>query len=434
MIRSNPFVVFEGPVPPRLRVREEAEGGLSFDPDAGTVKNLAEKALAQARSEAADDPRIIYYAARKWSDRPPAKGCLISPTRIYLEVTSRCNLRCQFCFRDAGAPGPGELDTDRMTALVRTLAAIGIHELRLTGGEPTLRRDILAIIDEAVSQGLFVTLSTNGVFSAEMLADLTARKVGRYLVSLEGVRPVHEAMRGSGTFEPTMQTIDGLVAAGKRVRVNTLLARPTLERLPELLALLRDHRVRHAVLIAPRPLGRAARPPFADLGLGPAEMDRVARAIGPLSKESGVAIEFHYDVYRGRVGQPSDPVIRKRKSCPAGREAAFISPDGLLYACGCAADWLADPAMRDCVLAGSVAGLGPEGVWELWQRASVWRPLRDWRASKAASCLRCTHYGHGCFGSCPIHSYAAGGAFNAPDPLCWLKESPRRPAEEEPIA
>jgi len=142
-------------------------------------------------------------------------------------VTSRCNLRCPFCFRDAGAPGPGEFDTERMTALVRTLAAIGVHELRLTGGKPTVRRDILAIIDEAVAQGLFVTLNTNGVFPAEMLADLAARKVGRYLVSLEGVRPVHEAMRGLGTFEPTMRTIDGLVAAGKRVRVNTLLARPS---------------------------------------------------------------------------------------------------------------------------------------------------------------------------------------------------------------
>jgi radical SAM protein with 4Fe4S-binding SPASM domain len=148
-------------------------------------------------------------------------------------------------------------------------------------------------------------------------------------------------------------------------------------------------------------------------------MEAVARLIEPLERETSVRLQFQYNRH-GPSAPGGDPVIQKILSCPAGTQAGFVSPDGTLYACGCAADWLSHPIQSALVAAGSVRDAGPTEVWDLWQRAPVWARYRDRRSSKAPACFACPHYGVGCFGSCPVHAQAANGEMNAPDPMCAL--------------
>lgn len=179
--------------------------------------------------------------------------------------------------------------------------------------------------------------------------------------------------------------------------------------------------VRQLAMIVPRPFGRAAGEIFAEEFPRREEVEFAARNIGPWGEDHGVQIEFQYDVFRaGSHGQGSDPIVKKVVACPVGREAAFVSPDGWLYACGCASEWLTDRRLRTALVAGFVADRGAEDIWDLWQRAAVWRPFRDRRASKAERCFECTRYGSGCFGSCPIHALHAHGSLNSLDPMCPL--------------
>ena len=406
---------------PLRRIREEADGGKYLDPFFGRISNIEEKDMAVLISEAADNPRTVYYAARRWSKELLSKGCSSAPDRIYFEVTNKCNLHCRMCYRNAGSELSNEMDTTSAMNLIRKLAAIGVHELRFTGGEPTTRDDIPDLIDCAAQCGLFVTLGTNGIWPESLADSIIKKPVGRYLVSLDGPGPVNDSIRGKGSFERAMLTVKMLINTGKNVRVNMLLTRSALKHLDEFAMMCSACGVRHLSMIVPRPAGRAANEEFRNELPTHDDMNNAALAIEPLRNKYGIIIEFQYNVYgRQMIGQSSDPAVQKIMSCPAGREAAFISPDGMLYACGCAPDWAGSRLLKDIFVAGNVLNMSASDIWHCWQFSKVWNVFRDLHKSKSKDCFECRHYGAGCFGSCPIHSYIAEGRFDGPDPMCWI--------------
>ncbi|MBU0608109.1 MAG: radical SAM protein [Armatimonadetes bacterium] len=406
-------------VPPRQRVREERVGGQAFDPGTGEVTSLTEDELQARRRAAADDHTLRYFATRSWTSGELPEGCLSTPNRIYLEVTGRCNLSCVMCYRE-GDDG-GEFSTEELTDLIGRLAATGVHEIRFTGGEPTVRDDLPALIDAALGHGLYTSLGTNGVWRDGLAEELLARPIGRTLVSLDGPEEINDALRGAGAFARTTGTLDRLVAAGRKVRVNTVITPRVLDVLPDFARQLADRGVRHLSLIAPRPTGRGAGEAFSTDRPGAADMARVSRMLPDLQGQTGVQVEFQYGADTGATaGQASDPVIRKVLCCPAGREAAFISPAGWLHACGCSPGGSADATARASFAAGNVRGLSARALHALWLGAPAWGVFRDLRRSKHSACFACARYGNGCFGSCPVHAYLASGSFDGPDPLCPL--------------
>ncbi len=402
------------------RMREERVGGQAFDPRTGAVTELGEEELQSLRRAAANDDTLLYFATRSWAEELP-EGCLSSPNRIYLEVTGRCNLSCAMCYRDTTAPEP-ELAADELRALIRRLASLGVHEIRFTGGEPTARPDLPELIDEALACCLYVSLGTNGVWGEGMAEELLARHIGRYLVSLDGPEEINDVLRGPGAFARTMETVDRLLASGRNLRVNTVITRPLLPVLPDFMRWLAGRGVRHLSLIAPRPVGRGAWGQFAADRPGATEMAAVSHLLGQRQGQTDLQVEFQYGADGGAVaGQASDPVIHKVRWCPAGREAAFVSPAGWMHACGCSPGGSPDPVARAPFAAGNVRHMSACQIHELWLQAEVWRVFRNLRLSKSPTCAGCARYGNGCFGSCPVHAYLARGDFAAADPLCPLQ-------------
>lgn len=135
---------------------------------------------------------------------------------LRLSVTDRCNLRCRYCMP---ANGVRKLAHDRMMSyeellrVATTAVELGIEKIRLTGGEPLVRRGIVSFI-ERLSQieGLKeLVLTTNGVFLKEMAKDLRRAGVQRLNVSLDSLKPdvFAEVTRGGDL----RQVLDGLAAA-----------------------------------------------------------------------------------------------------------------------------------------------------------------------------------------------------------------------------
>jgi GTP 3',8-cyclase len=107
-------------------------------------------------------------------------------TYLRLSLTSRCNFACSYCSPapDGASDGISREDAAR---LVRVFAGLGVRRVRLTGGEPTLRRDLLAIAaDAALAPGVEgVALTTNGQRLEELARPLRAAGVSRLNVSLD---------------------------------------------------------------------------------------------------------------------------------------------------------------------------------------------------------------------------------------------------------
>ncbi|HZP38279.1 MAG TPA: GTP 3',8-cyclase MoaA [Methylomirabilota bacterium] len=123
------------------------------------------------------------------------RDALERPLRnLRLSVTDRCNLRCQYCMPEeeyVWLPREDVLTFEEMAQLVDVFADLGVHKVRLTGGEPLLRRDLDRLVrllaDNRRLHDLAVT--TNGVLLGEQAASLRAAGLHRVTVSLDTLRP-----------------------------------------------------------------------------------------------------------------------------------------------------------------------------------------------------------------------------------------------------
>src|SRR5213594_4430838 len=113
---------------------------------------------------------------------------------LRISVTDRCNLRCQYCMPDGAIPWfPKDriLSFEEIERVVRILATLGVTEIRLTGGEPLLRRDLptLARLLWRVDGIEDLALTTNGLLLEEMAGPLMRSGVRRFNVHLDSLDP-----------------------------------------------------------------------------------------------------------------------------------------------------------------------------------------------------------------------------------------------------
>jgi GTP 3',8-cyclase len=154
-------------------------------------------------------------------------------TDMRVSLTDRCNLRCAYCMPPEGLewlPKPEVLTGDEVTRLVRIgVELLGIREVRFTGGEPLLRRDLTAIVSQtaALTPRPEISLTTNGIGLARTAAALREAGLDRVNVSLDTLRP--EVFRKLALRDRLPDVLDGLEAAAAAglgpVKVNTVLMR-----------------------------------------------------------------------------------------------------------------------------------------------------------------------------------------------------------------
>ena len=112
---------------------------------------------------------------------------------LRLSVTDRCNLRCEYCMPEddyVWLPREDVLRFEEISALVDIFISLGVDKVRLTGGEPLLRRDLPALVAMLAGKpGLAdLALTTNGVLLADQVGALEAAGLGRVTVSLDTLR------------------------------------------------------------------------------------------------------------------------------------------------------------------------------------------------------------------------------------------------------
>jgi cyclic pyranopterin phosphate synthase len=113
---------------------------------------------------------------------------------VRISVTDRCNFRCQYCMPAEGLPwlNRDELLTyEEITRLVALLASMGVHDVRLTGGEPLVRKELWRLVESlsAIEDVHDLSLTTNGYLLARQVEDLVRAGLRRVNVSLDSLAP-----------------------------------------------------------------------------------------------------------------------------------------------------------------------------------------------------------------------------------------------------
>jgi cyclic pyranopterin phosphate synthase len=113
---------------------------------------------------------------------------------VRISVTDRCNFRCQYCMPAEGLPWLDRsalLSYEEIERLVRILAAMGVHDVRLTGGEPLVRRELWRLVERlsALDDVHDLSLTTNGYLLERQVSDLVRAGLRRVNVSLDALAP-----------------------------------------------------------------------------------------------------------------------------------------------------------------------------------------------------------------------------------------------------
>jgi cyclic pyranopterin phosphate synthase len=150
---------------------------------------------------------------------------------LRLSVTDRCNLRCEYCMPEddyAWLPREDILDFEEISALVDVFTSLGVDKVRLTGGEPLLRRDIARLVAMIATKPAIedLALTTNGILLADQIDALAAAGLGRITVSLDTLR--HDRFKALTRFDQLDAVRAGIAAAVRtfnRLKIDTVVIR-----------------------------------------------------------------------------------------------------------------------------------------------------------------------------------------------------------------
>jgi cyclic pyranopterin phosphate synthase len=109
---------------------------------------------------------------------------------IRISITNRCNVKCFYCHHDGIIPKDYEMNPQEIERIAKIAKKLGIYKIRLSGGEPLIRKDVVDIVEKIARIGFRdIALTTNGVLLAEYAEDLVNAGLDRVNVSFDTLKP-----------------------------------------------------------------------------------------------------------------------------------------------------------------------------------------------------------------------------------------------------
>ena len=349
-------------------------------------------------------------------------GTLPTPRSVDLELTSRCNARCSYCYY-LGNEGVGydDMPTESWIALFEEMSRASVLRVCLGGGEALTRSDFFELVDGVVCNRMRFQLLTNGrLVTPEVARRLQATsRCESVQVSIDGSCPeVHESMRGAGSFAPAIAALNMLRAAGLQVTVRVTVHAGNVEDLPALAKLLLvDLGVPDFSTNAVSSLGTAEK--YQGLMLNARQRLRAMEVLVALAAE-----------YPGRISGTAGPLAEARMYAQMRAAAASgrpIAGHGRLVACGCVFERLAvraDGAYVPCVMLPLqvIGHAGQMPLVDAWQSQIMarMRARGQTALTEFAECAGC-RYVESCTGNCPGSSSSLTGDPHQPSPESCLR-------------
>lgn len=358
------------------------------------------------------------------------------PFQIVWNVTRACNLKCQYCYENAGRRDHDELTTEEAIACIDKLADSGVVIIAFSGGEPTLRPDILELVEKAASRNMYVAMATNGLsFSdREEVRRFKAAGLAFVQISLDGCNPeTHDAFRGvKGAFTKTLRGIKNCVDEGFFVEVAMTATHHNLYQIEETIQIADRMGARWFMLYNFVPAGRGEK--IIESDLSPTEREELlgslwnriqtedspqkievlstAPQLGRIARESSMfcGSDNHENIFPTHFSNTRLPDrMRDLASfiggCGAGRFYLSIEPNGDIYPC------VFFPHTSK-VLLGNIRNCDFN---RMWARSRVLRELRN-RSLLKGNCGICKNQDV-CSG-CRARAVGYFEDYLAPDPGC----------------
>ena len=142
-----------------------------------------------------------------------------------ISITDRCNLRCAYCMPDGikGLPHSDILRYEEILRIAKATAELGISNIKVTGGEPFVRKGVLQFLQELkqIPKINRVTITTNGLLLGQNINELLKIGIDGINVSLDSLKaPTYHKLTGGGSVETVIEAIKNAAYAGHKVKIN----------------------------------------------------------------------------------------------------------------------------------------------------------------------------------------------------------------------
>jgi len=291
------------------------------------------------------------------------------PLSVHLDVTYRCNERCEHCYLEHD--GENELTTAEIRSFLEQFAEAGVFFLTISGGEPLLRRDCFEIIEFARELKFNVKLKTNAVLVREKEARrLREAGVEQVQVSVYSHKPeVHDAItKLPGSLSCTLEGIRLMRAAGLKVTLANVLMRSNAQDYAWVQALAAETGAQYTLdpTITPMLNGDSSILGMRVPAQGLRAVFRDARLVGDVDEFCAPP-------------SPIDNEIREGIPCSAGHTSCYVSPWGDVY-----------PCVQFPLPCGN---LRRQSFSEIWATSPQLMEVRAIRAKHLSTCSSCSHLG-----------------------------------------
>lgn len=150
-------------------------------------------------------------------------------TYLRISVTDLCNLRCKYCMPESGVKSlchSDILSIEEIVEIVKVASKNGIKKIRLTGGEPLVRRGFINLCKQIskINEIEDIAITTNGVYLKEMADELFENKVRRINFSLDTlIKEKYNDITRRNDFDKTMESLFYAIKKGFKVKINVVL-------------------------------------------------------------------------------------------------------------------------------------------------------------------------------------------------------------------
>lgn len=381
--------------------------------------------------EAAD---VLRYN-RKSADLPSELLQFSSDKKpvVVWNCTQRCNLKCVHCYAQSEDRNySGEMTTEEGKAMIDDLAAFGAPVLLFSGGEPTMRKDLLELMRYAKSKGMRVVISTNGTLITKEMAKEFAEVGLSYVgISLDGGPETHDKFRGiPGSFDKAIQGVRNAMEAGIKVGLRMTINKRNWEDINDVFDVLEQEGIPRACFYHLVYTGRGSELMKEDLDHDETRaavrliMDRTKQMFDKGLAPEILTVDNHADgpfVYQELLKEDPEraeevlQLLQWNQGNSSGNGIGCVSWNGEVYA---------DQFWRHF----SFGNVRERPFSEIWtdtsretEESELMFRLKDKRPHVTGRCAECQWLDI-CGGNFRVRSEAATGDLWGPDPACYLTD------------
>ena len=245
--------------------------------------------------------------------------------RVLWEITNRCNYACKYCIFSSGCGSKkSELTLKECKKVIDDLWNHDFKYLKITGGEPFIRNDLIELLKYAVALGMKVDVSTNAsLITKEKAKEFRNITLEMVHVSLDGdIKEIHEQVRGKNTYDRTVEGIKNLKESNQYIRIGTVLYKGNQDIILKIIEKAKELEVSEIIFSVMEPVGRM-------------DGDK-SFVITKSLKEIEEEIEFYQKKYVDSIKinyNWSKKIDEHIEACPAGNKFIYINDKGNIAPC-----------------------------------------------------------------------------------------------------